>query len=721
MLYLFFKVSCIVNIVFSLFFGAFLFNRKKRELLNYTLFSINNCIWSAFHLAIGMLASIESLKKFVPITTLSIFLIPFFFLNFCYELIQKKMPLPFMIYNGLVSVILIFFSFTTLMISEFDAILFFKWWPIAGPVFYLGIAYFCINVVLGFYLLFTKLEKSKKNNLILWGLFIGFLGGTTNFFPYLKIPIFPYGNILISVGVIIITHGIIKHRLLDISVVVSDTVSRILTFGFLVSTYILGYLLFKNYIPLLPAFIYVILNLLFFIFSCELYPIIENKIQEYPHRLFIRNYYDVQTAFEEIRDSLQKCLNFKECILVIKNFMYTHLQVLRVNAFFIENYDSTKTPGDKLILRNYGARSDKMQVSLPLSHPIVKMVFEYKTVLTKDDVSFTEKNSFYKLNASVVIPVFAENQLLALFSLSESKAGDFTSNDIAFFRLLSSHLGLVLDTMRAHTMIKVAFQKAQKTASMLSLMNQYQHDIKACWVAVDGQIEKTIKTKNDLSDLASLLLSDAAQAIHSEKKKDIEKDWKIEYNRLVDVFKTQQDRAFSLAVTMGKILSGKDYHNYQPISLQKVIHSSIELFPVIKECIQQKFETDPLVVQADLIDLQILIINILKNSHEAFLANTPGDSFLIQIEATIVDAEIRMTISDNAGGMPQELLDLVKNNTSITTKAEGSGIGLLTVKRIMEEHQGSVDIQLNERRGTTFILTFPFVMTSNDMNTETFT
>jgi signal transduction histidine kinase len=49
-----------------------------------------------------------------------------------------------------------------------------------------------------------------------------------------------------------------------------------------------------------------------------------------------------------------------------------------------------------------------------------------------------------------------------------------------------------------------------------------------------------------------------------------------------------------------------------------------------------------------------------------------------------------------------------------TTKRTGTGLGLSVSYGIVQEHQGTVDVQSQPGAGTTFILTFPALSTHRE-------
>jgi signal transduction histidine kinase len=65
-----------------------------------------------------------------------------------------------------------------------------------------------------------------------------------------------------------------------------------------------------------------------------------------------------------------------------------------------------------------------------------------------------------------------------------------------------------------------------------------------------------------------------------------------------------------------------------------------------------------------------------------------------------------LSIHDQGGGIPPEIRDKIFD-LYFTTKKDGSGIGLAMTYRIVELHNGSIEVQSDALHGTTFILRFP--------------
>jgi two-component system NtrC family sensor kinase len=103
--------------------------------------------------------------------------------------------------------------------------------------------------------------------------------------------------------------------------------------------------------------------------------------------------------------------------------------------------------------------------------------------------------------------------------------------------------------------------------------------------------------------------------------------------------------------------------------------------------------------------MQQVFVNLLLNAMEAM-----PDGGRIQIDGRIdreaIPASVVLTVTDHGPGIPTEQLSEIFN-PFFTTKAEGSGLGLSIVHRILEQHGVSVEVQSEPGAGAAFLLRFP--------------
>jgi signal transduction histidine kinase len=67
---------------------------------------------------------------------------------------------------------------------------------------------------------------------------------------------------------------------------------------------------------------------------------------------------------------------------------------------------------------------------------------------------------------------------------------------------------------------------------------------------------------------------------------------------------------------------------------------------------------------------------------------------------------IVVEVSDTGPGVPSEVTDKIFN-PFFTTKPQGSGLGLAIVRKIVDAHEGRIDVNSIPDRGTTFRVKLP--------------
>lgn len=120
-----------------------------------------------------------------------------------------------------------------------------------------------------------------------------------------------------------------------------------------------------------------------------------------------------------------------------------------------------------------------------------------------------------------------------------------------------------------------------------------------------------------------------------------------------------------------------------------------------------RIELGPLpVIKGDPTQLRQVIHNLLQNAQDA-VADQAHPQVLLEtktVEYGDPDAEgktplaVRMTVSDNGPGFPARILTRAFE-PYVTTKAKGTGLGLATVKKIVDEHGARIDIRNREKTG----------------------
>ncbi len=147
----------------------------------------------------------------------------------------------------------------------------------------------------------------------------------------------------------------------------------------------------------------------------------------------------------------------------------------------------------------------------------------------------------------------------------------------------------------------------------------------------------------------------------------------------------------------------------EKIPLSDFMHNLLAIIAFSPQAKGVKFETSApeskdLSVNASRIDLQQAYFNIIKNAVEAVGGNTGGKKIEIAIERE--GKEVRVSISDNGPGIPEEVLKTLFNN-SVTTKKDGTGVGLLITRDLLMRNDGGIKLHNREGGGLAVITSIP--------------
>jgi signal transduction histidine kinase len=110
-------------------------------------------------------------------------------------------------------------------------------------------------------------------------------------------------------------------------------------------------------------------------------------------------------------------------------------------------------------------------------------------------------------------------------------------------------------------------------------------------------------------------------------------------------------------------------------------------------------------VQADRVQVQQVMLNLLMNASEAMMSNAPEER-RISISASLQESGVHFAVMDCGTGMTSEQLESVFD-AFYTTKSNGLGLGLAICRSIVTAHGGRLWATNNKKRGATFHFTLP--------------
>jgi signal transduction histidine kinase len=138
------------------------------------------------------------------------------------------------------------------------------------------------------------------------------------------------------------------------------------------------------------------------------------------------------------------------------------------------------------------------------------------------------------------------------------------------------------------------------------------------------------------------------------------------------------------------------------IDLAPIVRDVAAAFPGVRVVIPATLPID-----ADADKMHIVVRNLVENAVKYSLP----DSAPVEVSAAIDDEHVVIRVSDDGAGVPEEDRESVFEPffrvDRSRAKSSGYGLGLSICKRIVSAHGGTIAMQPNAGRGTTFIVTLP--------------
>ena len=128
----------------------------------------------------------------------------------------------------------------------------------------------------------------------------------------------------------------------------------------------------------------------------------------------------------------------------------------------------------------------------------------------------------------------------------------------------------------------------------------------------------------------------------------------------------------------------------------------------IEEYVHFKAEEAVIISKIDRTQLIRIITNLVKNAIQAFPENQQSKAVCVNVKKVLNNVII--TVADNGLGIAKEDFNRIFE-PKFTTKSSGMGLGLGIIKNIIENYKGTITLESQIGKGTTFTVSLPIINT----------
>ena len=103
------------------------------------------------------------------------------------------------------------------------------------------------------------------------------------------------------------------------------------------------------------------------------------------------------------------------------------------------------------------------------------------------------------------------------------------------------------------------------------------------------------------------------------------------------------------------------------------------------------------------------LLNLVSNAIDACrFDDSVGKKHQVQVTTALENGHIlKVAVTDNGSGMSEEVKSKLFGSFFSTKGAQGTGLGLLVTRKLIEEHKGTIDVDSSPGEGTTFSVRLP--------------
>jgi PAS domain S-box-containing protein len=270
-------------------------------------------------------------------------------------------------------------------------------------------------------------------------------------------------------------------------------------------------------------------------------------------------------------------------------------------------------------------------------------------------------------------------------------------------------------------------ERTEKLASTINLLQREMFERKLAEIALQKEITDRLQATETLRENERMLIQQSRQAAMGEMISNIAHQWRQPLNTLglyaqkiglyygsPDFNKEFLDTSISKCMEIIKHMSRTidDFRNYFKPEKEKTDFYVIEAIKSTMSLLDGNFHNPKITI--DFLEYCNPVINGYQNEFAQVFLNILNNARDVIIERKIVDAKVTITISgedncavvtvaDNAGGIPDEIINKVFD-PYFTTKGpkQGTGIGLFMSKTIIEKNMGGRLTVRNTDNGAEF-------------------
>jgi signal transduction histidine kinase len=710
-----FSLIILFTVILMLFMGAIVYMRNFRDRSNFAFFTISLtvAIWLSCQFLFKIIPFSPEGEKFaraimkVQCIGVSYISFTFSFFVICFLKLEKRFKHYLWFGFSVSTVFMLLFLFSDVLASGVNMLQFSLFKTYSARYTRWGIlfvSYFVIIALFTFYILLQSYRRSnpglRKNQMrvFLIAYAVAYVA-LIDFLPGMGVKILPLGIFFIDIYILLTARALFKEKIFDIKNVFLTTFANvlflILFFGIiffsLLDQRVYRFAVLQS--PLILSLLLIAVFSLFYVIHSALRPAIQKFIS--------KNVNDINKHLVEFFDRIKEHKTSEGLVDIV----YTTI------------VDSLGLDSCKIYLRTnnrYYSKGMWVQIDDSIANAImllqrenIKEIHEYKNILYLHKYEYirTELSALMEtLATQCTVPVFYKGEFLAYITLGGKKDGsELSEAELGFLKSIQGEFGVHLHA----TMLEQEYRNHQeqlyhveKLATIGTLVSGVAHEI-------NNPNNAIFLTTYSLENLWNYL-----QPVLNERVEDIDQlmvgeipypEMKREFSEALLRTRRNSERIKKIVEEL-RIFSKKETVQLtQETAINHIVASALT---VVDNSLRKSttrlsvsYAENVPSIKGDPQQLEQVVINLLNNACQSLPTQEQG----IYV-STSVDEDrdhVRIIIRDEGKGIPKEVMKRLFEPFYTTKGPEGTGLGLSICNRIVQNHQGKLNIESEPGKGTT--------------------
>jgi len=521
---------------------------------------------------------------------------------------------------------------------------------------------------------------------------VGLLAGVTNLLPMYHVPIYPLGNLGNVAYTAIVAYAIVRHRLMDIDIVITKGVAyALVTIALILPVFAaLVWMQQRAFGRMSPDFSMALL--VSYLLIAGLFPLLRRRTEARIGYSLFREKQEARATLAAFTNSIIRILDRGTLLQELGTTLTQALQSDRI-AIFLQDSDQTYRLQHSVGIRAAAeefARHDVFVGALARrGEAVLREELEAAASATEAGIG----RDVCRINGwEVCMPLLVSGRLIGFVNLGRKRNMDvFSAGDLELLNTLAAETAIALENARLNEELRRSqdlIQRAGRLSALGTLAAGIAHEVRNPLVSIQTFFQLAPDRLHDEEFFTTFLGITAA-----------------EVKRISNLITELLSFARSPTRALG------------PVDLNATVERVVTLLePEARKhglTLTQTLAPGVPFVHADGDQVKQVLINLVLN---AIQATEPDGSIAITSRALRRQGALfgQVEVRDTGVGIPPNRLDDIFN-PFFTTKDKGTGLGLSIAHQIIAEHGGTLSVESQEGRGTSFFVDLP---ASTEMLTE---